>query len=421
MILNGNQRSGGQDLALHLLKEENDHIEVHDLRGFVSDDLVGAFREAEAISKGTRCKQYLFSLSLNPPETELVTVSAFEEAIDKVEEKLGLTDQPRAIVFHEKNGRRHAHAVWSRIDPVEMKAVQLSHSHRKLREVSKELFREHGWEMPKGLIDRNGRDPKNFTLNEWQQARRVGKDPRQIKSDLHDAWAISDSKPALIQALSERGFTLARGARRGFVVLDRDCEIYALPKWLNIKTKTARERIGSPVRLPSVDDARAHIAAEMTPTMQRLEAERRSQAQANRQAHDQAKKALIAEQRAERCALTQKLAQRERAEVKARQERFRKGFAGAWDALRGQTRRIKAENEQDAWQSLMRDRAEKDALVFRHLEQRRDLRKDLDRQHADNRAMKSAIRDQQTNYDRVRELLERQARNRNRGDPQIER
>ncbi|HIK65241.1 MAG TPA: relaxase, partial [Henriciella marina] len=65
MILNGNQRGGAKDLAVHLMKEENDHIELYELRGFVADDLMGAFGEAQAISKGTRCKQFLFSLRLN--------------------------------------------------------------------------------------------------------------------------------------------------------------------------------------------------------------------------------------------------------------------------------------------------------------------------------------------------------------------
>jgi len=59
-------------------------------------------------------------------------------------ERLGLTDQPRVIVFHEKNGRRHAHAAWSRIDSNEMKAIPLSYDHPKLQEVSRELHIEHG-------------------------------------------------------------------------------------------------------------------------------------------------------------------------------------------------------------------------------------------------------------------------------------
>jgi hypothetical protein len=33
-----------------LLKEENDHVLVHELGGFISADLDGAFREAKALS-----------------------------------------------------------------------------------------------------------------------------------------------------------------------------------------------------------------------------------------------------------------------------------------------------------------------------------------------------------------------------------
>ena len=39
MILVGNQRGGAKDLALHLLKQENEHVEVHEVRGFASQNL----------------------------------------------------------------------------------------------------------------------------------------------------------------------------------------------------------------------------------------------------------------------------------------------------------------------------------------------------------------------------------------------
>ena len=69
MILKGSQRGGSQQLAVHLLKTaENEHAEVHELRGFMADDLYGALAETEAVAKGTRCKQPVFSLSLNPPK-----------------------------------------------------------------------------------------------------------------------------------------------------------------------------------------------------------------------------------------------------------------------------------------------------------------------------------------------------------------
>ena len=124
MILKGCQRGGATQLATHLLKtEENEHVEIHELSGFVADDLHGALNEIYAVSRGTKCHQFMFSVSLNPPATKQVPIEYFEKAITDIEQTTGLTDQPRAIVFHKEEGRRHCHAVWSRIDLTEMKAI----------------------------------------------------------------------------------------------------------------------------------------------------------------------------------------------------------------------------------------------------------------------------------------------------------
>ncbi|QLH40625.1 MAG: hypothetical protein HWD60_19140 [Defluviicoccus sp.] len=105
MILKASQRGGAKQLAVHLMKtEENEHVEVHEVRGFVSQDLPGALKEAYAVSRGTRCRQFLFSVSLNPPQNESVSVEAFEEACERIEAKTGLSGQPRVIVFHERKG-----------------------------------------------------------------------------------------------------------------------------------------------------------------------------------------------------------------------------------------------------------------------------------------------------------------------------
>ena len=117
MILYASQRANAAELARHLLNtKENDHVTVHEIRGFVSDDLAEALQEAYAISRGTRCRQFLFSVSLNPPEYADVPIEDFEAVIEDIERKLHLVGQPRIIVFHEKKGRRHGHVVWSRID-----------------------------------------------------------------------------------------------------------------------------------------------------------------------------------------------------------------------------------------------------------------------------------------------------------------
>jgi hypothetical protein len=154
MILKGSQRGGGQDLAVHLMRaDDNEHIALHELRGFASETLKNAFKETQAISRGTKCRQYLFSLSLSPPEGQRVPVEVFEAAIERIEDRLGLSGQPRAIVFHEKEGRRHAHCVWSRIDAETKTARPLPFFKNKLMDVSRDLYLEHGWRMPRGMID----------------------------------------------------------------------------------------------------------------------------------------------------------------------------------------------------------------------------------------------------------------------------
>lgn len=382
MILVGSQRGGARDLALHLMKDENDHVHIHELRGFVSDDLEGAFTEAYATSQATRCKQFLFSLSLNPPMQEEVDTAAYEKAINRVEVELGLDGQPRAVVFHEKEGRRHAHAVWSRIKADEMKAIQLSHTKNRLMEVSRDLYREHGWRMPEGMTDRTKRDPKNFTLEEWQQAKRQGKDPRAIKAAVQDAWAISDNKATLQHALQERGYVLAGGDRRGYVVVDHRGEPYALSRYAGIKTKDVRERVGDPNDLPSLTEANASIAKGMIPAMDRMRGEIEEQERQRREENRRRKAELIERQRAQRQEQQNRMKARQDAEARQRQERFRKGFAGAWDRLTGEHKRTQEQNQREAWQAAQRDQAQRDQLIFRQLEERRRITEERSRQQA---------------------------------------
>jgi hypothetical protein len=62
--------SGGQRHAAHLLRtDENEHVAVQEVRGFVASDLRGAFKEAESVARGTKCKQHLFSCAFSPPES----------------------------------------------------------------------------------------------------------------------------------------------------------------------------------------------------------------------------------------------------------------------------------------------------------------------------------------------------------------
>lgn len=256
MILKGSQRGGAKALAMHLLNaDDNEHVEVESISGFMANNVEDAFQEIYAASLATSCKQFLFSLSLSPPENAVVSNQDFRDAIDQAMSRLGLTGQPHVIIFHEKHGRRHAHLVVSRIDGEKMRAINLSFFKERLCDLSRELFLTHNWELPKGHVDRALSNPLNYSLEEHQVAKRVKRDPQVLKKILIDCWEQSDSKAGFSAALNEAGFRLYRGNRRGFVAVDREGQIYSLSRWLGVKSKELRLRLGDPAGYPSVDDA----------------------------------------------------------------------------------------------------------------------------------------------------------------------
>lgn len=378
MILKASQRGGAKQLGLHLLKmTENERVEIHEVRGFISDDVMDAMHEAYAVSRGTKCKQFLFSVSLNPPETENVRIEVFEQALAKIEERNGLTDQPRIVVFHEKEGRRHCHAVWSRINAESMTAKPLPHFKLKLRDVSKELYIENGWKMPRGFIDSKERDPRNFTLDEWQQAKRHGHNAKDMKALMQECWAASDSRQAFASALQERGLYLARGDRRGHVAVTYDGEVLSIARMIGKPAKEVVGRLGDPATLPSVEALRAHIAQDIEPKIKTFITEAKQEFAERMKPVEQERLRLKALHDAERAKLDQGQAARLQAETQARAERLRTGLGGLWDRLTGEHAKVKAQNELEAYWSLQRDREQRNALVSAQMRERQALQQKI--------------------------------------------
>jgi hypothetical protein len=351
---------------------------VVELRGFVGTTLRDAFDEAHAISKATKAKQYLFSLSLNPPRDADVDIEALIAAADRAEAKLGLTGQPRTVVIHEKEGRRHAHAVWSRIDGQALKAINHPYYKTRLAELSRELFLDHGWELPEGHRTNGWANPLNFTLDQWQQARRLGLDPREIKQVFQDAWKRSDNLASFRHALEEHGYYLARGDRRGFVAMDIHGEPYAVPRWLGLKTKEVESRLGDPAGLPGIEDVRQSLRARLSERIRALVRDHR-QAQTDERAPLLSERTrMVAQHRTERERLREGQDARWKAEARARADRLRTGLRGVLDLLTGRARAIRKENEADALACHRRDTAQREALVQAQARDRRALQDRLD-------------------------------------------
>lgn len=379
MILKGSQRSGALQLATHLMnREDNEHVALADLRGFASDDLFGAMTEVEAVTKGTKCRQPVFSLSLSPPKSASVETEQFLETVERAEKALGLSGQPRAVVIHEKDGRKHAHAVWSRIDGGLMQSINLPFFKNKLSALSKELYLENGWELPDGHKAQGWKNPLNYTLAEWQQAKRQDLDPREVKQIFADAWQRSDNLPSFRQALEERGYFLARGDRRGVVAVDLNGEIYAVSRYVGVKSKDLTAKLGSPESLPSAGAVQDQLGAQVKTQIRAFLAEDRAKkAKELLPLGEEARRMKLAH-RDERLSLTSKQALRTEQENRERASRFRRGAGIVLDVLTGRLFALRKQNEREALQCRRRDVAQREQLGSTQLKERAALQKRID-------------------------------------------
>lgn len=267
MIIKGKSRAGPGSLAAHLRNvEKNERVTVLETRGTVAQDLRGALIEMDAYAAGTRCEKPLYHAAISPAPPHLLTPEQRAEAIDALEQKLGFVGHARAVVIHEKLGREHIHVVWSRIDLDEMRAVSDSHNYRKHEEVSRDLERRFGHERVQGAhherdgVDRPDRTPSRAEL---RQEERTGIKGKMVKEDITAAFQACDSPEAFRAALEEHGYTLAKGDRRDFVVIDWRGGIHSMARRIEgMKAAELREFMAPLDRdsLPSIDEAKEQIS-----------------------------------------------------------------------------------------------------------------------------------------------------------------
>ena len=410
MIPKGNQRGGGQQLATHLMNAfDNDRVEVAEVRGAVAQDLHGAFAEWYAQSKATNCRKYIYSLSINPDHRQKsFGREDYYDFIRRVEKKLRLNGQPRAVVFHVKYGREHCHVVWSRIDMEKGKAVQLSHDHQKLRLVAREYAKDHEIRLPPGMANNRGSARYAFraaveNLGEKQQQDRSGITKKERREQISKLWTGTADARGFVKALEANGYFLARGDKRAYVVVDLSGEVHSLSRQLT-GTATAKQqqaRLGAVYdldRLPSVDIAQKwaaetrnghgqerkfeherRAALEKRAEDAKREAQRRrddlAKAHAARRADVEAKKEKLAQtHEAERKALAELHAAKTEETVRDRADREPKGVLAF-------LARITGYNAIAAWRERREDRrtaqeqeAQKDALARRHAREMEDFR-----------------------------------------------
>jgi len=190
---------------------------------------------------------------------------------------------------------------------------------------------------------------------------------------LQDAWQISDNTESYIQALSERGYKLAQGDRRGFVAVDYEGNVFAIARWTGIKTKEVRARLGSEKELPTIEAQKASFSRELAPRIEIHRIEAKAIRDKEFAEYEAKRKVLVEKQKHERKNLQNRQSQRSKVEQVERQWRYRKGLRGFLDRVTGRHTLIKANNEQALYTCTKRDQQERDNQIFAHREERQKL------------------------------------------------
>lgn len=264
MIIKGKSVAGASRLAAHLQRTDtNEKLAVLETRGTVAEDLEAALREMEAVAIiCPRCTRPFYHASINTRDDEHLTPEQRNHAIDRLEKELGFEGQPRVVVAHVKEGREHFHVVWSRIDHENARTLSDSHNFRKHETVARELEREFGHAHVQGAhTDRDGveRPQRTPTHDAMQQAARTGITPEAARQHVGAIWQGADNGAAFRAGLQETGWTLAKGDRRDFVVLDPHGGAHSLSRITGAKAAEIRVRLSDIDReaLPTVAALRA--------------------------------------------------------------------------------------------------------------------------------------------------------------------
>lgn len=266
MIVKGGSRRAGGFFARHLMNaEENERVEVKEMRGFVSEDVKGAFQEIDIIAAGTRVQNPFYHASINPRADEHLTAEQWDIAVDTLEKNLGLDGHARFQIEHVKEGREHRHIIWNRLDE-NLKLTSDSFTYQAHDKTRRELEQLFDHEPTPDTPQPSQRRSREFA--DWENFRgsQTGITPQEVKQEITALFHSSDSGAAFQSALEHSGYTLCRGDKRDMLcVIDSAGSSHALVRRIDsIRTAELRQFMADidPHTLPSVKEATELVKAQ---------------------------------------------------------------------------------------------------------------------------------------------------------------
>ena len=251
---------------------------------FSGGDLNEVAKEMAAVASGSRCLKPYYSVAINPDRPGGMELSdeEAEYSAKRLLQELGFSpDHQWCLVRHNKNGRTHYHLLANRVNAITLRAVHLSWNYRTQEMVARALERFFDLPpVPGAFADRpqctNGRlggnrpTRRKCSHKEEQQAKRTTVPIPNVDADLMWAWTNSTCGADFLVRLRNRGYQLAKGDRRDWVVVDPMGGIHSPARRLRIRAAELRIRTQdlNMTELPSIDSVRTGLS--MTDFMDEL-------------------------------------------------------------------------------------------------------------------------------------------------------
>ena len=203
-----------------------------------------------------------------------MTEAQWDEAHALHRKNHGLDHLPYFRVRHIKDGRVHEHGFALRVDPETAKAISDSLTAAINERTSRELEIRFGLERGHSVLTADRDEPRpERQPKHWEKFRgeMSGLDPRAIGRELGSIKQRSDNGQSFRAGIEAAGYTLTKGDRRDFLVIDRAGHEHSLGRQLHMKAAELRTFMKDIDResLPTVAEGKARQLARAAEAEQR--------------------------------------------------------------------------------------------------------------------------------------------------------
>lgn len=358
----------------------------------MADDLKRLNGISLAGRKSSRGEVYAYSLSW-PPEQE-PTQAQMEEAAQETLQALGLEDHQALLIAHNDTDHDHVHVIVNLVNPDTGRIGSVHNDAHVLSEWAQDYEHRCGYVSCPNRVENNARRAAGEAVK--YQEPEAEKQP-----SIAELYAAAENGSEFKQSLDAIGYSLAKGDRRGFVVVDRAGEVHGLTR--QIKDARAREIKAKLSDVDNDDLPSVKAVQEQRRTQQEAKAQEQQETQEQRLSFAEVEAVFDAESKEKREALIHDLdvQYKDRTqEIKREQEIesaivHKTGLTGFWNALNGRTR--KAQDRLALLRRIERGISAKRVAVITEFERQRDYLRD---------SLAQSDKKRRAYYDQMRHVLD---------------